>query len=87
MDLESIKDSIVKNIYHISEGQEVELYNHLEYDEVFYCIKGEGFGVLDDSEIELRVGKPFVVPAGVLHSLRTDSNLYVASFLIPVLEQ
>ncbi len=45
-----------------------------------FCIKGEGFGVLEDKEIELKVGAAFIVPAGVMHSLRTDTKLYVGSF-------
>jgi quercetin dioxygenase-like cupin family protein len=86
MDLEEIKSSIVNNVYHIPADKKVALHNHLKHDEVFYCIKGEGFGVLEDSEIELSVGKVFIVPAGVLHALRSDSDLYVTSFLIPAVE-
>ncbi|EKQ56775.1 MULTISPECIES: cupin domain-containing protein [unclassified Clostridium] len=87
MDLENFKSSILNNVYHIPADKKVELHNHPKHDEVFYCIKGEGFGVLDDSEIELAVGKVFIVPAGVMHALRSDSDLYVASFLIPAVEQ
>jgi quercetin dioxygenase-like cupin family protein len=86
MDLENIKSSIVNNVYHIPSDKKVALHNHPKHDEVFYCIKGEGFGVLEDSEIELSVGKAFIVPAGVLHSLRSNSDLYVTSFLIPAVE-
>jgi len=56
------------------------------YDEIFYCIKGSVCGIIEDREIELVVGQAFIVPAGVMHSLRTDNNLYVSSFLIPVIE-
>jgi len=49
----------------------------------FYCIKGEGFGVLENKDIELTVGKAFIVPAGVMHALRSDNEMYVTSFLIP----
>lgn len=86
MDLENIKNSIVNNVYHIPAEKKVSLHNHQKHDEIFYCIKGEGFGVLEDSEVELTVGKAFIVPAGVMHTLRSDSNLYVTSFLIPVVE-
>ena len=86
MDLENIKNSIVNNVYHIPADKKVSLHNHQKHDEIFYCIKGEGFGVLEDSEVELTVGKAFIVPAGVMHALRSDSNLYVTSFLIPVVE-
>lgn len=83
MDLDEIKKSIGTNVYHIFRGKNVPLHKHADKDEVFYCIKGSGFGVLEDSEIELTVGKAFIVPAGTMHSLRTDEDLYVASFLIP----
>ena len=86
MDLNSIKESIVKNVYHIPSDKKVPLHKHADQDEIFYCIKGSGFGVLEDCEVELTVGKEFVVPAGVMHSLRSDADLYVCSFLIPVIE-
>ena len=57
MDLENIKSSIVNNVYHIPSGKKVTLHKHPKHDEIFYCIKGEGFGVLENSEVELTVGK------------------------------
>lgn len=86
MDLQNIKESIVTNVYHIDAEKKVALHKHPKHDEIFYCIKGEGFGVLEDGEIKLTVGKEFIVRAGEMHALRTDSNLYVTSFLIPVVE-
>ncbi|ERI93281.1 cupin domain protein [Clostridiales bacterium oral taxon 876 str. F0540] len=83
MDLENIKNSIATNVYHIPADKKVALHKHPNHDEVFYCIKGEGFGVLEDKDIELTVGKAFIVPAGVMHALRSDSEMYVTSFLIP----
>ena len=84
MDLQLIKNNIVVNAYHIYVNKKVPLHKHPKHDEVFYCIKGKGFGVLEDSKIELTVGKAFIVPAGTLHSMESDSNIYVTSFLIPV---
>ena len=86
MDLNAIKESIVKNVYHLTSDKKVPLHKHDKQDEIFYCINGSGFGVLEDKEIELTVGKEFIVSAGVMHSLRTDGNLYVCSFLIPVVD-
>lgn len=86
MDLQSIKESIVTNVYHIDAQKNVALHKHPKHDEIFYCIKGEGFGVLEDREVKLSVGKEFIVPAGVVHALRTNSELYVTSFLVPVVE-
>lgn len=87
MNLEKIKDSIVTKVYHIPMDKKVPLHKHPKHDEIFYCIKGEGFGVLEDREVELTIGKAFIVPAGDMHALRSDNNLYVSSFLIPVVEE
>ncbi len=86
MDLNAIKEAIVTNVYHVTSETKVPLHKHDEKDEIFYCIKGSGFGVLENSEIELIVGKEFIVKSGVMHSLRSDEDLYVSSFLIPVVE-
>jgi len=85
MDLDLIKKSIVTNVYHIPSGKIVALHKHDKHNEIFYCIKGQGFGVLENSEIELTVGKEFIIPAGIMHALRSDGDLYVTSFLIPVI--
>jgi len=87
MDLNSIKDSIETKVYHITPDMKVPLHKHKEQDEIFYCMKGSGFGVLEDEDIELTVGKAFIVPAGVMHSLRCDGDLYVSSFLVPVVDE
>jgi mannose-6-phosphate isomerase-like protein (cupin superfamily) len=84
MDLEAIKSAIVTNVYHIKADKKVALHQHKMCNELFYCIQGEGFGVLENEEIKLTKGKVFVVPVGVMHALRTDSNLWVTSFLIPI---
>ena len=86
MDLSVIKESIVKNVYHIPSDKKVPLHKHDDNDEIFYCITGSGFGVLEDKEVELTVGKAFIVPAGTLHSVRSDTDIYVCAFLVPVLE-
>ena len=86
MDLNSIEESIVKNVYHITSDTKVPLHKHAEQDEVFYCIKGSGFGVLEDGEVELNSGKSFIVPAGTMHSLRSEADLYVSAFLVPVVD-
>jgi len=85
LDVESIKKNIVTNVYQIPKEKKVPLHKHVDKDEVFYCIGGSGFGVLEDDEVPLKVGKAFIVPAGTMHALRTDDNLCVTSFLIPVI--
>ena len=87
MDLEKIKETIVTHVYHIPSEKKVPLHRHQDKDEIFYCIKGEGFGVLEDREMELTVGKVFIAPAGVMHSVRSDSEIFVTAFLVPVVEQ
>lgn len=85
MDIDQMKKSIVTNVYHIPGGKKVALHKHDKHDEIFYCIKGQGFGVLENSEVELTVGKEFIVKAGIMHALRTEEDLYVTSFLIPLI--
>ena len=87
MDIESIKKAIVVNVYHVLASEKIPLHQHPKNDEVFYCIKGTGYGVLDDREVELAVGQAFIVSAGTKHSLRTDGDLFVTSFLIPTIEE
>ena len=87
MDLNFIKESIEKKVYHITPDVVVPLHKHVKLDEIFYCIKGSGFGVLEDSEVKLNVGKAFVVPAGTIHSLRSEGDLYVTAFLVPVVDE
>ena len=87
MELKNIKGAIVTHVYHITSESKVPPHRHKDQDEIFYCIKGEGFGVLEDSEMELSVGKAFIVPAGAIHSIRCDSELYVTAFKVPVVKQ
>ena len=86
MDLNVIKESIVTKVYHINSETKVPLHKHDDKDEIFYCIKGSGFGVLEDGEDELIAGKAFIVSAGTMHSLRSEGDLYVGSFLVPVVD-
>ena len=87
MDLNAIKDAIVTNVYHVTSETKVPLHKHDGKDEIFYCIKGSGFGVLEDKEIELTVGKEFIVKSGIMHSLRSEGDLFVSAFLIPMAEE
>ena len=86
MDLDAIKEAIVKNVYHVPAGSEVPMHGHPKHDEIFYCIKGSGFGVLENKEVELNVGDAFIVKAGTKHSLKSNGDLYVSAILIPVIE-
>ena len=84
MNLNLIKESIETKVYEIHLDTKVPMHEHADQDEIFYCIKGSGFGILEDGEMKLNVGDTFVVPAGTMHSMRSDEDLYVASILIPV---
>jgi mannose-6-phosphate isomerase-like protein (cupin superfamily) len=87
MDLEAVRSAIVAKVYHITSDRKVALHKHDDKDEVFYCLSGAGFGVREASEEELSQGKTFVVRAGSMHALRTDGDLFVASFLIPTVDE
>ena len=86
MDIQTIKDNIVVNVYYIDSNRKVPLHKHDKHDEVFYCVKGEGHGVLGENKVELSAGKVFVVPAGGMHKMVTTTNIIVCSFLVPTIE-
>jgi len=86
MDLDSFKSEIITNVYHIDAQREIPMHNHPKYDEVFYCIKGEGLGVLEDMEVQLEPGRTFIVPAGIIHTVKTNRDMFVCSFQIPPVE-
>jgi quercetin dioxygenase-like cupin family protein len=86
MDKEFIKLKIKTNVYHIKSDSNVALHKHQKFDEIFYCIGGTGFGVLENEEKEMNVGDVFVVKENAMHALRSDAEMWVASFLIPVPE-
>jgi quercetin dioxygenase-like cupin family protein len=86
MDIAQLKSGIVTNVYHIPAAKRIPVHQHGKHVEIFYCVAGSGVGVLGDQEIPLQPGQTFVVPAGVMHTLRTDGEFDVASFLIPVSE-
>jgi AraC family transcriptional regulator, transcriptional activator of pobA len=86
MNLDTIKESIVKKVYHIHSETKVPLHKHAKKDEIFFCIKGSGFGISESEEVELKVGKTFIAPAGTMHSLRSEGDLYVCAFLVPVVD-
>jgi len=83
-DMYSIEKAIEIDVYHIHPGKNVPLHTHSDLNEVFYCIKGSGFGVFENEEIALKSGETFIAPAGKLHTLRSDEDLFVSAFLVPV---
>lgn len=84
MDLNSIKEAIKTNVYHIHPDLKVPYHEHGTQDEIFFCIKGSGFGIVDGKKVELTVGDVMLAPAGAMHTLKTDNDLYVTAVLIPV---
>ncbi len=86
MDLNVIKEAIVTKVYHVNAETKVPLHKHDDKDEIFYCMKGSGFGVLEGGEEKLTAGKAFIVSSGTMHSLRSEGDLYVSSFLVPVVD-
>lgn len=86
MDLNTFKNKIITNVYHMDPQREVPMHNHPKHDEVFYCIRGEGLGILEDVEVQLEPGRTFIVPAGIMHTVKTHHDLVVCSFRIPPVE-
>ena len=83
MDTNKIREEIETKVYHITREMKVPLHDHATQDEIFYCIKGSGVGILDDKEVKLEVGDVIVAHAGVKHSVKTDGDLYVTAILVP----
>lgn len=86
MDLNNINEAVKKHVYHIGSEGKVPMHKHDSSDEIFYCIKGSGFGINEEGETPLKVGDCFIAPAGMLHSLRSETDLYVCAFIVPVVE-
>jgi quercetin dioxygenase-like cupin family protein len=86
MDLDDFKSNIITNVYYIDAQRDVAMHNHLKYDEVFYCIKGDGLGVLEEKEFQLEPGRTFIVPAGIMHTVKTNHEMFLCSFQIPPVE-
>jgi len=84
MDTSIIEKGIKTNVYHIHPELKVPYHEHGAQDEIFYCIKGSGVGIVDGKEVELSVGDVLVAPAGSMHTIKTDGELYVTAVLIPV---
>ena len=61
------------NIHVVSVTQGNEHF-HQGYDEVYYFLSGAGVITLDKKSYPVRPGAVVVIPAGMIHSLKSDSN-------------
>ncbi len=86
MDLESFKKSIVVKAHHLFEETKVPLHKHHDFDELFYCFRGSGIGVVGNEEVEVTAGKTLLAPSGTMHTLKTTEDLYVLAFEIPLVK-
>ena len=86
MEKEFLKSKIKTNLYQIVPDSNVALHKHKGYDEIFYCLKGQGFGILEDKENKMNVGDTFIVKENTMHALSSNSEMWVASILIPVIK-
>lgn len=84
VDFKAIKERFELKTYFIPPSFQVPLHEHGAQDEIFYCIKGKGVGIVDDSRIPFSPGDVFIAPAGSLHSIESDEPLYILAFLFPV---
>ncbi len=83
MDLNLIKDAVEVKVYNIGVDTKVPLHKHNDKDEVFYCIKGSGFGLSDTHQEELNIGQTFIARAGTMHSLKSNDEMIVVAVLVP----
>lgn len=84
VDFKALKEGLETKTYLIPPSVKVPLHEHATQDEIFYCVKGTGIGIVEDKEFEFSPGDIFIAPAGSMHSLKSDETLYVVAFLIPV---
>jgi len=82
-EFDHIEAGMENNLYYISPQAVVPLHSHSEMDEIFYCVKGSGYAVLEHEERDLKAGETFIAHANVLHSLRSRQGMYVVSILVP----
>lgn len=61
------------------------LHKHQNSDEIFYCIKGSRFGVLENEGTEMNAGDHFILKENTMHVLRSDSEMWVVSLLTPII--
>ncbi|MCX7747972.1 MAG: hypothetical protein N2645_13970 [Clostridia bacterium] len=79
MDINAIKEAIIKNVYHIDAGRKVSLQKHDKSYELFYCIAGSGFGVLKILKLFMK-GKMIHVNTIIILG-RTISNFNVVAMM------
>lgn len=61
------------NVHVVSVTQGTEHF-HEEYDETYYFLSGNGILTLDNKNFPVRPGTVAAIPAGVIHSLKSDTN-------------
>jgi mannose-6-phosphate isomerase-like protein (cupin superfamily) len=49
-------------------------HKHHKEDNFWYIVSGEGIVLLGDKEFEVKEGDSFIIPKGIVHSAKTDSN-------------
>ena len=77
MNLEEYKSKIVTNVYRISTESNVKFHKHPKHDEIFYCVKGSGFGVLENEVTELSVGERIHRPGKVECTRLKPTTIYM----------
>jgi len=84
VDFEKIRENLEIKTYLIPEHVDVPYHEHPSSDEIFYCIKGSGIGIVDDNKFDFNPGDTFIAPAGSIHSIESYETQLVLAFLIPV---
>ncbi len=63
----------ISNI-HVVSVTKGEKHYHKAYDEVYYFLSGKGSITLDENIYPVRPGTATVIPAGMVHSLLSDTD-------------
>ncbi|WP_057831282.1 cupin domain-containing protein [Colwellia sp. TT2012] len=58
----------------LDNNSQVLKHKHHKEDNFWYIVSGKGTVLLGDEEFEVIEGDSFIIPKGVVHSAKTDSN-------------
>jgi len=84
VDFASILDGMEIKTYYIPGDNQVPLHEHFAQDEIFYCVSGQGKGIVGDRTFDFSPGDSFTAPAGSMHTIESNETQCVLAILLPV---
>lgn len=76
------------NEVYVSPSEQVGLHVHLDMEEVFYFLEGEGIMQMNEEILEVKAGDRIVVPAHISHMIEntSDKEMKFVCFGVKVIE-